>query len=79
MINYNEIEKLLIETLEKETPESLREWLNAKKAEEFLVDFGEGVYQALENESSAFCHSPNTSQFETPIINAGEYNYSLAA
>jgi len=79
MINYKEIEKLLLETLDKETPESLRGWLNSKKAEEMLADLGEGDYQTLESERSAFQHSPNKTNTELPVIYAGETNYCLAA
>lgn len=79
MINYNEIEKLLISTLENETPSSLREWLNTKKNEEMIADLGEGEYQPLEIESSEFCHSPNNTKVAKPVMNAGEYNYSIAA
>lgn len=79
MINYNEIEKLLIETLEKETPESLREWLNNKKREEALADLGEGAYQSLEVESGEFCHKTNVPQNEVIILAEGEFNYAFAA
>ena len=79
MINYDEIEKLLVETLEKETPESLKSWLNAKKKEERLAELGEGEYHSLDIEHTSFCHEPNQTNADTPIINAGEYNYYLAA
>ncbi|MCL4548641.1 MAG: hypothetical protein M1495_08740 [Bacteroidetes bacterium] len=79
MINYDEIEKLLIETLEKETPESLRHWLDKKKKEERLANLGEGEYQYLDVESASFCHEPNSTNAETPTINAGEYYYFVAA
>ncbi|MDR3611106.1 MAG: hypothetical protein P4L27_11130 [Ignavibacteriaceae bacterium] len=79
MINYSEIEKLLIETLEKESPESLREWLNSKKREEAFADLGEGDYQTLETEFGEFCYNANTTQGEILTFSIGEYNYTLAA
>jgi hypothetical protein len=79
MINYNEIEELLIETLEKETPESLKQWLDAKKIEERLADLGDGEYQTLDTEYASFCHEPDMTSADTPIINTGDYNYYLAA
>ena len=38
MLNLNKLEQDLKEALEKETPESLREWLNKKREEEKIAD-----------------------------------------
>jgi len=79
MINYNEIEKLLVDTLEKETPESLKKWLDTKNEEEMLANLGEGEYRMLEVERDSFCHEQNKTNATKPLIDTTGYNYSLAA
>lgn len=78
MIDYKKIKKSLYETLERETSESLNEWLDAKEKEEMLADLGEGEYMNLDVESGLFEHAPNISKSVSPIL-AGEYDYATAA
>jgi len=54
MINYTEIEKLLDETLEKETPESLKTWLDAKKKEEYEAECIEEMKRFVEPDNTAY-------------------------
>lgn len=81
-LNLKELERRLDNALEKETKETLVEWLMKKQTEEFSDFLGEATFEPLGQESvSSFCKGSvviRVSESEA-YITATSYEYARAA
>lgn len=73
-INLKELEQKLNECLHKETPESLREWLNKKREEERLADAGSNQVEAEVGMPSELLPCPFCGSKNISIEGQGEYS-----